>query len=357
MKDRNRKGAVSILVLVLLTVMFAVGIFAVDYGYLLVMKTELQRAADHAALAAVRDLVPDSSGTQDYDRVKESVREYTFWNLENEEFVIDDSDIETGRFDPSTVYSNFVMLQSGLHDTVKVTLRRDDLNNGSVTLYLARLFGIENMDVSATSTAVLQKAQFLLPGTDILPIAIPEDTWNTHTAGQDWSIYGDGRLVDSNGNEVPGNWGTLDVGASSNANSNIVDQINDGLSQQDLDHLASDGTIPTNTHIDGNIPIWLNGDPGFSAGMKDAVTSSHGQTKLIPIFSETNSDPNGGNLDFHVVGWGVVEIVDSFWQGNKNSNITIRKSYSYDGDLRPNRDLGNTSDVIAGAFTAPVLVQ
>ena len=352
----NRQGAVTILVVALTIIMFIVAVFAIDYGYILVVKTDLQRAADHAALAAVQDIVPNEDGYQDLSSVESQLQLYTKENLGEDSFSIAASDIETGRFDPSNIYSSVTLLSTGVHDTVRVTLRRDDLNNTSVSLFFARLIGINNVDVSATSTAVLQKARYLTPGTDILPIAIPEDVWNSSDVGEIWSVYGNGRILDSEGDELPGNWGTLDVGATSNSTSELVDQINNGLRQEDLDFLADEGAIPDNTKIDSENPMWLSGDTGLSSGMKSAIQDSHGETKLVPIFDQTN-DGNGGNLDFHVVGWGVVKIVSSQWRGNNNSSVVIQKTYTYDGDLRPQTDLSNTSQIIEAAYTSPILVQ
>ncbi len=353
----DRRGAVAVLIILLLIAMIAMGVFAVDYGYLLVVRTDLQRAADNAALAAVRELIPDANGNQDLDAARAAVRQYATANLGNESFNVPDADITIGRYDPATIYSSLAILDTGIFDTVRVTLRRDDLTNTSVALYLARVLGMDSADVSVTSTAVLQKARFLPPGSDILPITIRQDTWEANGPGDEWSIYGDGRLLDANGNEVPGNWGTLDVGTTSNANSDIVDQITNGLRQEDLNSLHQDGTIPDSTSIDSQQSMWLNGDTGLSAGMKAAIRESHGTRKLIPIYDTLGEKSNGGNTDFHVVGWGMVEIVDSSWNGNNNTFIRIRKTYSYDGDLRPHPDLDNTSEIIDAVYTSPVLVE
>ncbi len=353
----QRQGAVAVLILLLLMGVIAMAVFAVDYGYLLVARTNLQRAADNAALASVRDLIPDPEGNQDIIATKATLRQYVAANLAEQGFNVPDSDIQIGRYDPATIYSDLEIRDTGIFDTVRVTLRRDDLTNSSVALYLARTLGIDNADVSVTSTAVLQKARFLPEGSDILPITIHQDTWESHVPGDEWSIYGDGRLLDEFGNEVPGNWGTLDVGLTSNASSHIVDQINNGLRQQDLDSLEQDGTIADDAFIDSQHEMWLNGDTGLSSGMKDAVENAHGARKLIPIYDTLNEKSNGGNADYHIVGWGVVEIVDSHWQGNNNTWIQIRKAYTYDGDLRAHADLSDTSEVIDAAYTSPVLVE
>jgi len=351
----RRRGSVAVFVMFMLVVVLTMAVFAVDYGYLLVARTDLQRTADQAVLAAVQDLVPDQTGFQDVDKAKATLRDFVVTNT-GQDFTVDDTDVKIGRYDPDSVYSGLTILDNGTFDTVRVTLRRDDLTNSSVSLFLARLLGVDGADISVTATAVLRKARYLPPGTDLLPIAINVTTWNNAVTGYEWSIYGDGRLLDGVGNPVPGNWGTLDVGATSNSTADLSDQILNGLRSEDLDSLAAAGTIPDATHIDSQQQMWLNGDTGFSAGIKSSVIESHGKTKLIPLFDTTNSG-NGGNFDFHVVGWGVVEIVDSNWNGNKKTFLRIRKTYSYDGDLRAHHDLSNTNQIINNAFTTPALVQ
>ena len=353
-KRHERSGNVVVLICMLLPALLGFVALSVDYGFLLYVRTDLQRTADQAVLAAVRDLEPFPDGSQDLNKVRATLREYVEHNAGGG-FSVLDSDIAIGRFNPTTVYTDFEILNDGIFDTVSVTVRRDDLANTSVSLYFARIFGNDTADVSATATAVMQKAKLLAKGSDILPIAVSLDAWNSQPLDSTWSIYGDGRLEDELGNAIPGNWGTLDVGASNNSSSVLVDQINNGLRQQDLDYLHSGEKIPSNTHIDSQVAMDLNGDTGLSAGIKTAVYESQGKSKLMPIFDVFSE--KGGNLDFHIVGWGVIQIVDSSWQGSRNSAVMVKKSYLYDGDLRPHHDLSNTGDIIDRAFTTPVLVK
>ena len=147
-----------VLILVLMVPLMAMMAFAVDYGFLLYVKTDLQRTADQAALAAVRDLTPDRMGNQDLDAVRARVREYVHANL-GSDFTISDSDIEIGRYNPKKIYTEVELLDDGILDTVRVTLRRNDLDNASVSLYFARVFNHTQSDVAAQATAVLQKAR------------------------------------------------------------------------------------------------------------------------------------------------------------------------------------------------------
>ena len=112
------------------------------------------------------------------------------------------------------------------------------------------------------------------------------------------------------------------------------DQILNGLGQDDLDSLASDGRIPDNSHIDSSQPIWLQGEPGLSSGLKHSVQAVKGKKKVIPIFDQLGG--GGGNTaEFHIVGWGVVTVMDSHWKGANNVDVTVRKSHALMGELRP----------------------
>lgn len=189
----------------------------------------------------------------------------------------------------------------------------------------------------------------------VIPFSIPKDQWETTKLGEVWTVYGDGKLEDNIGAEIPGNWGTCDIGPSINSTSDIRDQILNGLRQNDLDALFAESRIPTTTQIDGSQPVTLNGDPGISSGMKSAVQKVHGTRKLIPIYDSVAG--GGSGVEFHVVGWAVCEIVDSKWGGEKNTYVKIKKSYTYDGFLKPQSDLSKTTGNIYGAYTSAALLQ
>ena len=356
-RSNKRVGAIVVLAAVLMTFCVGALAFSIDYGLLLKARTDLQRAADASALAAVQELFATDDGTQDLSRVRDMARTYVNSNTGGS-FTVPDADIEIGRFDPAQIYTNVVLLNDGVFDAVRITLRRDGTNNPAVPFYFAPLLGMQNAPVAATATAVLQKATRIPDGSDILPFTVPQTLWDSLGENDEWIVYGDGKLEDPSGNEVPGHWGTVDIGGEDNSTADLVDQIENGLQQSDLDSLYDAGTIPQSTHIDANEPAWLSGDTGLSSGIKDAVRSTHGTSRIVPIYDTIGGSPLAGeNLQFHIVAWGVVTVVDSGWQGAQNTHVTLQKSYIYDGDLRPHPDLSNTADIIDGAYTMPVLVE
>ncbi len=330
--------------------------FAVDYGYLLKARADLQRAADATALAAVLSLEPAPNGEQDLVAVRDAVREYAAANV-GAGFTVLDGDIVVGRFEPTTIYSNLQILQTGIFDTVRVTLRRDGNANARAPLFFARAIGFGEASIVVTATAALQKANGLKAGSDILPFGVPLTEWENMNQGEAWTIYGDGKILDDWGRELPGNWGTIDVGCNSNSTDDLNTQILEGLQQSDLDALYEYGTIPTNTHINAFYAMWLDADTGLSIGLKHSINQIIGEQRLVPIYDTITEDASGDNVAAHIVNWGVVTVSGATFHGSKNTSVEITKSYMYDGDLYAQSALNDETNVIAGAYTSPVLLQ
>ncbi len=362
---QDRRGSVLITVAAFMFVFIMIIAFAVDYGYLLVVRTDLQRAADAAALAAAQDLLPDSLGVQPTGAetaARATARTYANANVRDSQgtLTIPDADIEIGRFDRTTINSGTVTLHNtGMSDAVRVTIRRDGSTNTAVPLFFGRVFGLRQADIVVAATAVLRPVKVLVPGNEIIPLAIDINEWNAADPGDNFVMYADGRFEDGYGNTRAGNWGALDIGDAGNSNADLMDQITDGLRQSDLDDLASeigpDGEprIPDNTELP--VPMWANGDTGLSAGMKNALAQVVGIPKLIPIVDQL-AGGNGNNSEFHVVKWGYVRVTSYSLQG-KNKYVSVEKMYAYDGSLKPNNDLSDTTDLIDGAYASAGLVE
>ena len=366
-RPHRRKGVVVVLVAILAVVLGGMVAFAVDFGYVLKIKTDMQRAADASALAAVQVLAPSPTGDQDLNATRATARAYANSNLAAPgdadsvngagAFNVAEDDIEIGRYNPDTIYSNVTLLNSGVLDAVRVTLRRDGIVNPRVPLFFGRVFGMTETQLAVTATAVLQKPNVFHPGNDVLPFAIPRELWNSLNPGDTFTGYGDGKVQDANGADIPGNWGTLDIGAESNSTSSLDNQIVNGLEQGDIDVLYDDGRILQDTHIDGDIPTWMQADTGISSGLKSAVRSIVGQQRIVPIYDSLNGDANGNNLEFQVTGWGVVTVGESRWNGDKNTWVRLQKSYMYSGDLAAKPNSLDDTPSVEGAFGPPVLVE
>lgn len=359
-RRRKRRGAIAVLAAFLIIPLMGMVALAIDYAYLLKKKTELQRAADAAAMAAVRDLVPDDNGQQNLPAVRARVKEYAQANLGDSSFTVRDDDITIGRYDRATVYTNFTILDTGTFDTVRVTLRNDNTANSPVGLFFARVLGIDTANVSATATAILPRAALLLEGADILPFAVDELVWDNQQPNAPFSIYGDGKVKDEYGTELPGNWGTLDIGADNNSTDDIKDQIRNGLRQYDLDALYASGRITTNEYLQtADVSQFYSADPGWKASMQSPLEEIYGREKLIPIYSDVSG--NGENAEYRIVKWGVVRVKQASMTGpDYKKYVKVTKVYTYDGgNLRAQPDLSYDGDygVVEGGFAAPQLVE
>ena len=206
---------------------------------------------------------------------------------------------------------------------------------------------------------MLRPVKVIVPGDSIIPLAVDLDEWNAADPGDDFVMYADGRFEDGYGNTRPGNWGSVDIGASGNSNADLKDQIVDGLRQSDLDSLASDigpdgyPRIPDNTELP--VPMWAQGDTGLSAGMKGALAEVVGIPKLVPIV-DVLAGQNGNNAEFHFVKWGYVMVTEYNFSGS-DKYVTVEKMYAYDGSLKPNNDLSDTTDLIEGAYASAGLIE
>jgi len=178
-KMNENRGATAIIVAISLFVLIGFLALAVDVGYLYGTRNELQNVADAAALAATRKLgdiyegmTPQQQqnfllGSVDLSPIKLFAAEIASKNkAAGISISLNDNDIQVGQWD-GTIFSQR-MDQSP--DAVRVTARRDNLANNSVSTFFAKIFGSNLVAVSATATAALTGAKTI--DDRILPIGI-----------------------------------------------------------------------------------------------------------------------------------------------------------------------------------------
>jgi Flp pilus assembly protein TadG len=311
----RRRGAIVVLTAIMLAFMLAMIAFAVDIGYLLVARTELQHAADAAALAAAADLIPDSGGLYGQPDMSAEIttarnRAITFSaanRVRNVAPAVDPNtsnstsgDIVIGYLaNPSDPSQNMSFADLNKSNAAQVRVRRTAGQNGEVALFFSRIFGINSRAVEATATAALRTesfSSFKTPddGTNlpILPITLKIDAWNDmlNGIGPDDLGWDQSKGLTHKGDKVleielypdsttPGNFGTIDIGSSSNSTSDIARQITDGISPSDMAQMPG-GQLG----FDSNGQLSLNGDTGVSASIQNELKSIIGQPRMIPIY-------------------------------------------------------------------------
>lgn len=380
-RRRHRRGALTILAAILCVVLLGMVAFAVDIGYVLSSKEEIQRTADAAALAAAWEFAErlsdgcTSAEAQAYARTEGNgysvanpvghvgpAVDTNPSNAAGGDMVfgyIDDFDDASAQFDTS---------QPDRYNAVRVTVRRDQTLNGELPLFFARIFGHDSQSVHAAATAALARdiKGFEVPSdgswVQILPITLDYDTWvawKNGTCGSDDYCYtkssgsvscgGDGKLevnLYPIGNGSPGNRGMVDIGSNNNSTADIARQIVYGISQDDLNYHGG------KLEFDEFGKLYLNGDTGISAGVKDELASIIGQPRVIPIFEEVNGP--GNNAIYTIVAWQGVRIMDVKLTGPiSKKHVTIQMAPACGRGSIPGTTVGTSSYV----FSPVILIE
>ena len=147
------RGAVVVIALICITVLLGFTALVIDVGTLYRARTELQRSADAAALAAISAF--EDGGSQGAMATGAYQRAVTYAGLNavlgTSLMLTNGTDVEVGAYDANTrIFTAGQTPFSG----VRVIARRDSQSpNGPVALYFMGLFGHSTADVAATAMA------------------------------------------------------------------------------------------------------------------------------------------------------------------------------------------------------------
>jgi hypothetical protein len=351
LRSEDRRGAISVLAALLAVVVLAMVAFAVDTGYILSNKQELQRTADAAAMAACWEYGQKlSQGVPPAQAVvagRAAAVKYAGSNeVANLQTQIDQNsgnstsgDLVFGQiadlYDPNAVV-NTASLKD--FNAVKIRIRRDETLNGEAPFFFGKIFGLTGQGINAEATAGYYRnikgvrAPAGGGNIDVLPYALDWNTWAALLAGNaadQWRWNADTKTITAGSDGVlevnlfpqgtgsPGNRGTVDIGSSNNSTADITRQILHGITPEDLAYHG--GSLEFNE--DGELD--LNGDTGISAGAKDELTSIKGEPRLIPIFSKVAGP--GNNAQYTIVHWAGIRIMEVKLTGAMNQKrVTIQ---------------------------------
>lgn len=354
--NNSRRGTVAVLSCFLMIALLGMAAFAVDLGYMANSQTELQRAADAAALAACSELQSGTPGdainmTANVAAAPTVAGQYAAANkVCGSAPALAASDVVVGYM--ASPGQPGATIQTGANqnsfNAVQVTVRRSAGQNGLVPAFFSKIFGQTGETASATSTAafISNFSGFGIPsagsgpgaGTGtllFLPYALDQDTWNALLAGtgsDNWKwnpatqtvTSGCDGILECNlfpqGTGSPGNRGTVSIGG--NGTSTLVRQIQYGLSADDLQSYG--GVLALDSTGNLNLPA----KPGISAGTKSALAAIIGQTRIIPIFSSVTG--NGANAEYDIVQFVGVRVLDVDLTGSMSSkHLTVQPAWFY----------------------------
>ena len=369
----QKKRRAVILVILAIGLVAAIGLcgISLDLAHVCIAKSELQRSADAGALAAV------SVMHDDYDLNETPVPYYvSHWarhvavdyvelnpcrgetlTLPENDGNSPTGDLVLGHYNSASHSFN---PSSTEYNSVEIFVRRDSLLNGRLPLFFGALVGVPAVDVNARAAAYIETDVngFHIDDNDdakckLLPftihISLFEDRINERI--DDYTHDSDNQAV-CNGPDCipeiklypselsPGNFGTIDLGGTNNAASDLSRQILYGPNASDLAH------FPNNTiQLGDDRTLLLNGDTGISGGCKDELAAIEGQSRIIPLFSTMSGA--GDNAEFTIVAFVGVTVLDSCLTGSlRGKHITIQPCYVVDATAVGGGDDGVTSRFI-----------
>ena len=328
----NRRGTVAVLTAFMLIGLFSFIAFSIDVGTILVARSELQNAADAAAIAGAWELMDENAltgGTAQAVLESQAIagaEEFVVLNqVLTQSMLAGSGNVTVGYIaDPMDRTSPFLLGSGNSPNAVQVHLFCNSTYNSPVDMAFARVLGIQHTDVDATATAAILSSinGVTTPSgggnLGMLPYALDEDTWLDVLASatsDDWEWDAAAGEINSGSDGVweanlfpqgtgsPGNRGTVDIGSSNNSTNDIARQILYCISPEDLAYHG--GKLEFNAAGE----LYLNGDTGISAGVKDELESIKGQPRVIPIFSSVTGPGNNATYTIvRLVGIRILEV-------------------------------------------------
>lgn len=361
-----RRGALLPLVAILLIFLLGMVAFAIDMGYIVQTRLELQNAADSAAMAGAARLLDlhvkttfsplldqESLRTDFITKARDEAKKFGELNKGGAmSLILNASDITVGYLD-SPARSNTLQPtppDTRLPNSVQVTVRRDGtVSTGSLALFFAPVLGTNTADIRAGATATYYGGNNITgfnspsngPNNLLLPIAIDYNLW---TAFLNTGLSPDGTRHDdytakrptgslpapnnvSTGPDqipefaevypndlAPGNFGLLSIGPGANDTPTYRTWIANGSSPSDMAHFGPNGIQASLTN-----PVRMKGGPGLKSTLVSDLQAIVGLQRIIPLYS--TYDGTGSNTYYDIVGFAGVTIVKAEGSG---SNIDIR---------------------------------
>jgi Flp pilus assembly protein TadG len=300
--------------------------FAVDAGWMVLAQSDLQNAADAAALAGAQQLMGQpqlNPSTGKYSLVngfsqyylpgqlpsqqsqilsaataaaRKSARDFASYQSAggNKSLTLNDGDIEFGFTDNTGAYTP-LPTYAGFPNTIKVIVRLDSRANGPLKLFFGPVLGTKTIDLTARASAGIYSGTVsgynLNPNffSGILPMTFDVNAWNNFLKT---GLGPDGTLnLDSNG--VPqiqvypsikyvGNFGMLSLDQATDGASTISGWLDRGVPSTDLQQEYNANLLPLSAH-DPNQWNW-KGNSGLKTTDIQAAQQVVGNTYLLPLF-------------------------------------------------------------------------
>ena len=371
------------MVVILLVMLIGMVSFAIDVGYVAAARTEMQDTADSGAHAGLSKLYASFSPTPNYTNAKAEVNRFVGGSAGNVPgLAVADADIQFGYFDPAGVVgSRFTTtLGNNQPNAVRVTLRKDGTTNPKLALFFAPVLGKADNAVQARATAWVPPGLGVLANAELIPYAAQVDYFyaaagmtprasnssgfvsvSTGSFSDNWAI-GAPNTMPTPGHDgvkelvlfgstqtAPGNFGSLDLGTSSNGTPELARQLRYGPNASDFNIMKTAGKLAADGSLQS--PVAMTGDTGISNGTKDDWAAIVGQNKIIPLYDTVGG--NGNNASYHIVGFAGVRIVAVDMTGNPKQ-VWVQPTQFYSSKVTAS--LSGSGQSMIGVHAPPKLV-
>ena len=376
------KGTITVLTMFMLILLIAFVALGVELARLTQAKTELQRTADAAAMAAAGEYLDQLKSGADAVSAETAARQiavqYAAANpIGNLNPIVDlntnnslDGDIYFGVIRDFDDHNSPVAAGNGSnYNSITVRVQRTASRNGEVPFLFGRIIGVNSKPVVGSATVAIARdirgfrkpADSNLP---FLPFALKESVWNDMMAGfgQDqWTWNPETNRVEPGADGIreanmfpqdtgaSGNSGTINIGGGNNGTSTLRRQIEAGLNEGDMNYY--NGTI----QLDDSGQIDFTANPGLSAGMSGSLVQVIGQPRILPVYSTVTG--NGSNATYTVVKFVGVTILEVDLTGSKKKSkriIVQPAPITVKSVIPSSSDPGSNSDKV---YSRPTLVR
>lgn len=304
-KTNRRRGAMVVLLGVLLVVLFAFAAFTVDIGHMAIAAAELQNVADAAAISAAAHLVDGPS------QARSSAISVAAQNkVTNQTAIIAANHIELGNWDNDTAIFTVLTGAQELHaNAARVTANRTSAEGNALSLFFAPILGRNTADLTVSATAHVEINRCgLFIGRDKVTISGGSytDSYNSLSGSYNPASPGNKGHVCSNGN--------IALSGSSYVDGNAFPGQSNSVSTSGSSYVTGSTTPRTE-------PLNL---PPVDFG--NAATSNNNSS--IPE-SDDKADPyNSGNGEFSLSGGDHVSLPPGTYYFSKftlsgGSSITV----------------------------------
>ena len=366
----RRPGAVAPLMALLMLPLLGMLAFSIDVGYIVLVQTDLQNAADAAALAGAERLqslfvqynnpgltaaqqsailtqattnVAPNTTTGAPGSPMYTAEQFSNYNKAGGVYIsVLDSDVTFGYLDGSGNYST---TYTSFPNTISVTTRRDTNANTPLSLFFGPVFNVSSENMTANARATIYAGDITslqaIQGIDahILPVALDVNIWkNFYQTGQspDGTIYSGPNgypelQVYPTDTNTPGSFGLVDVGPPQNNAPAFRNWIDTGETPNDITYLLSNNLLP----VSMSSPAPWKVGPGMKSTLLTNFQSEIGNPNLIPLFTPASQSPytaasgNGQGATYAIVGFAGITISEATGHGS-NMNISVQPMANID---------------------------